>query len=108
MLRQGALHCVRDHYKQAVMVARHDIHTPPPYGPFDLVMCRNLAFTHFNCDLQRATAAQLADGLRPGGALVSGSHEALPRDLNTFEPWSAPQRGYRRVGTSSSRAGYSG
>jgi chemotaxis protein methyltransferase CheR len=81
LLRQGALHCVRDHYKQAVMVARHDIRAPPPHGPFDLVMCRNLAFTYVNRDLQRATAARLADVLKPGGALVLGSYEALPRYL---------------------------
>ena len=75
---------MRDHYKQAVMVARHDIRTPPPHGPFDLVMCRNLAFTYFDRDLQRATGARLADVLRPGGALVLGGHEALPKDLSRF------------------------
>jgi chemotaxis protein methyltransferase CheR len=107
-LQQGALHCVRDHYKQAVMVARHDIRTPPPHGPFDLVMCRNLAFTYFDRDLQRATGARLADVLRPGGALVLGGHEALPKDLHGFEPWSAPHRVYRRVGNSTPHVSDSG
>jgi chemotaxis protein methyltransferase CheR len=86
-LRQGALHCVRDYYEQAVMVARHDIRTPPPHGPFDLVMCRNLAFTYFDRDLQRARPA---------------------RGLLTFcDPvgrWSsAAMKRYRRISTASSR-----
>jgi chemotaxis protein methyltransferase CheR len=90
------------------MVARHDIRTPPPHGPFDLVMCRNLAFTYFDRDLQRATGARLADVLRPGGALVLGGHEALPKDLHGFEPWSAPHRVYRRVGNSTPHVSDSG
>jgi chemotaxis protein methyltransferase CheR len=99
---------VRDHYKQAVMVARHDIRTQPPHGPFDLVMCRNLAFTYFDRDLQRETGARLADVLRPGGALVLGARETLPKDLHRFEPWSAPHRVYRRVGTSTPQVSASG
>jgi hypothetical protein len=90
------------------MVARYDIRTPPPHGPFDLVMCRNLAFTYFDRDLQRATGARLADVLRPGGALVLGGHEALPKDLHGFEPWSAPHRVYRRVGNSTPQVSDSG
>jgi chemotaxis protein methyltransferase CheR len=90
-------YCLRDTFKEAVTVARHDIRSPPPDGPFDLVICRNLAFTYFDLDLQRATAARLASALRPGGALVLGSHEALPADFDTFEPWSSTERIYRRT-----------
>jgi chemotaxis protein methyltransferase CheR len=66
-------------------------------------MCRNLAFTYFDRDLQRATGAQLADVLRPGGALVLGGHEALPKDLHSFESWSVRHRVYLRVGNSTPR-----
>src|SRR5215218_11251625 len=82
---------------RAVTFARHDVRSAPPDGPFDLVTCRNLAFTYFDLDLQRPTAVRLAGALRPGGALVLGSHEELPEGLDEFEPWCPRERIYRRT-----------
>ncbi len=80
-------------------LARHDVRDPPPSGPFDLVLCRNLAFTYFDERGQRATATRLAGALRPGGALVLGKHEALPAGVDGLEPWSPGERIYRRGGS---------
>jgi chemotaxis protein methyltransferase CheR len=102
-VQQEGHYCLRDTFKEAVTIARHDIRSPPPDGPFDLVMCRNLAFTYFDLDLQRTAAARLATALRPGGALVLGAHEALPADLDKLEPWSSTERIYRRIRQPSSR-----
>ncbi len=87
---------VNDSFTDAVTVARHDIRSPPLGGPFDLVLCRNLAFTYFDLDLQRTTAARLTTVLRPGGALVLGTHETLPADLDKLERWSSNEQIYRR------------
>ena len=38
----------------------------------------------------------LAGVLRPGGALILGSHECLPAEAETFEPWRPGERIYRR------------
>jgi chemotaxis protein methyltransferase CheR len=98
--REAAFHRdvrLREPFREPVTIARHDIRRPPPNGPFDLVMCRNLAFTYFDLDLQRATASRLADAVRPGGALVLGSHEAMPEDIETFEPWGPTEGIYRRT-----------
>src|SRR3990170_4508418 len=65
-----------------------DLPADLPAGPFDLVLCRNLAFTYFDDELQRATLARLAARLRGGGALVIGRHEALP-DNDDFADWRA-------------------
>lgn len=79
----------------AVSFTRHDLRAGAPGGPFDLVLCRNLAFTYYEEDLQRQVCDVFAACLRSGGALVLGAHETLPRAAGSFEPWS---RGiYRRV-----------
>jgi len=88
---------VQDAFKHQVTVARHHLRNPPPPGPFDLVLCRNLAFTYFDRALQRTTATRLAAALRAGGALVLGAHEALPPGLSQFEPWGESTRTYRRT-----------
>jgi chemotaxis protein methyltransferase CheR len=82
----GAL-AVRPEHRPRVTVARHDLRDAPPDGPFDLVLCRNAAFTYFGPDAQRAVLANLAAALRPGGALVLGLHEMLPDPAPGFTPW---------------------
>jgi chemotaxis protein methyltransferase CheR len=66
---------------------------------FDLVLCRNLAFTYFDVAGQHAVVAVLAGVVRPGGALVLGKHEALPGGVEGFETWNLGARIYRRSGT---------
>jgi chemotaxis protein methyltransferase CheR len=89
--------CLRDGFREDVSVARHDVlRDPPPGRGFDLVLCRNLAFTYFDDAGQRTAAAHLARALRAGGALVLGRHESLPDGLDGFSIWSDPARVYRR------------
>jgi chemotaxis protein methyltransferase CheR len=96
-VRDGARYCLREELKQPVTLAAHDVRDQPPGGPFDLLLCRNLAFTYFDLGSQRATAARLTGALRAGGALVLGAHEALPADVDGLEPWVAGARIYRRI-----------
>lgn len=84
--RKGDLFCLRDDLRRPVTFAVHDIRTAPPAGPFDLVLCRNLAFTYLDDAGQRAAAARLGSVLRPGGVLVVGIHERLPPDTPGFAP----------------------
>jgi chemotaxis protein methyltransferase CheR len=85
-------------HRRAVRFARHDVRDPPPPGPFDLVLCRNLAFTYLDVPGQRAVLAHLAGVLRAGGALALGLHEALPEPADGFAPWPAARAVFRRVG----------
>jgi len=94
---RGQLYCLRARYKQGVTIAHHDIRTDPPDGPFDLVLCRNLAFTYFESGLQETIGGRLASWLRPAGALVLGAHEQLPADLPEFGPWDGHHDVYRRL-----------
>ena len=66
-----------------------------PTRRFDLVLCRNLAFTYFGSDLARAALSRVTQRLHPGGALVIGLHERLPahvdgRRWGRYEPHGPP------------------
>jgi chemotaxis protein methyltransferase CheR len=83
---RGGLACVRESYRRAVRFTAHDVRTTPPPGPFDLVLCRNLAFTYLDEPHQRAAAAAFRAVLRGGGVLAVGIHERLPPDTPGFAP----------------------
>jgi chemotaxis protein methyltransferase CheR len=78
--------CLRPRFRRAVTVTRHDLRDPAPGGPFDLVLCRNVAFTYFDTDGQRAVLARLAGTMPAGAALVVGAHERLPDGAPCFAP----------------------
>jgi chemotaxis protein methyltransferase CheR len=95
-VRRGGLSHVRPRFRGLVTVVEHDIRDAAPSGPFDLVLCRNLAFTYFDLSLQREVASRFARVLRPGGALVIGSHEELPEGVQGFLPWCSRLGVHRR------------
>ena len=72
---------VLDERYRHVTFALHDVRDAPPPGPFDLVLCRNLAFTYFDEATQRATLQRLA---RVTTMLVIGGHERLPAGQTEF------------------------
>jgi chemotaxis protein methyltransferase CheR len=69
---------LREPFRSEVEFLQQDIRETMPAGPFDLILCRNLAFTYFELDLQRTILAGLEKRLSPGGALLVGGHESLP------------------------------
>jgi chemotaxis protein methyltransferase CheR len=98
-VRRDGLYVLRPEYRRSVKLRRHDVRESPPEGPFDLVLCRNLAFTYHALEGQRVVLAHLARALRAGGALVIGSHESLPGDADgRFAPWPGARCVYRRSG----------
>ena len=94
--RDGNRFCLQPSYRHAVSFMQHDLRSAAPDGPFDLVLCRNLAFTYFDASLQWETGQRIASALRPGGLLVLGAHERLANDHEDFEPWQAGVPLYRR------------
>jgi chemotaxis protein methyltransferase CheR len=94
--RRGALWCLREGGREGVAFHLQDLRRERPEGRFDLVLCRNLAFTYFEDTLQRQVLARLTAALRPGGALVLGRHERLPEDASGLTPWSTASV-YRRT-----------
>lgn len=74
----GGLFRLRDEYRGGVELRHMDLRREMPDGPFDLVLCRYLAFTYFNEALQRRVLADIHARLAPGGLLAIGRHEVLP------------------------------
>jgi chemotaxis protein methyltransferase CheR len=69
---------LRADLRDQVVFRQEDLRQRMPDGPFDVVLCRNLAFTYFDAELQQEVLGRLLARLRPGGLLVIGGHERLP------------------------------
>ena len=88
--------CLKDEYRTTVTFLVQDLRDGAPDGLFELIFCRNLAFTYFDDASQRETLRRLADKLVPGGALVIGKLESLPKGQWKIEPWSRSMGVYRK------------
>ena len=91
------VHRLREPYRRGVTFRTHDVRTAQMQGPFDLVLCRNLAFTYFSERAQVATLEHLLHRLRPAGGLIVGIHEGLPEGSWPLEPWGSQRAIFRRV-----------
>jgi chemotaxis protein methyltransferase CheR len=89
--------CVGEMYREDVTFVEQDVRRAAPPGPFDLILCRNVAFTYFDDARQRDALRTIAERLAPAGALVIGRGETLPDDVLGLEVWSAKSRIYRRT-----------
>ena len=90
--------CLRPEYKNDVEFLCHDLREETPDGPFDLVLCRNLAFTYWETGLQLEVAGRIRDVLYPGGGLVIGAHETLPEGIGGFAVRSESHGVYQKSG----------
>ena len=86
--KTGDEYCLQPEYKQRITFQYHDIRQPVPPMGFDLILCRNLAFTYYDQALQSRVAEQLITALHSAGVLVLGVHEALPAEYPNVEIWS--------------------
>jgi chemotaxis protein methyltransferase CheR len=93
--RRGRLYWLREAFRQGVQFERQDLVTELPARQFDLILCRNLAFTYFDAQLARFALERMASRLRYGGALVVGLHESLPQPASAFEAWPGCRAVYR-------------
>lgn len=90
--RVGNRFCVRARHREGVTFQMQDLRSEAPPGPFDLVLCRYLAFTYFAPPQQQQVLARIAERLSPNGYLVIGTHEQLPEHVAPFSSLSgAPQ-----------------
>lgn len=88
--RRNDLYCLREHWKMCIEFRRQDIRLEQPPGEFDLILCRNVAFTYFSEAVQRDVLARIAQRLRPDGLLVIGRHESLPSGACLLPAAAAP------------------
>jgi chemotaxis protein methyltransferase CheR len=83
------LYCVRPKHREGVCILEQDLRSEAPEGLFDLILCRNVAFTYFEPPLQREALRRLVEHLSGPGYLVIGADERLPLDVNGLVPISS-------------------
>jgi len=84
--RVDNLFCIRPRHRKGVSFALQDLRTEVPNGTFDLILCRNVAFTYFEAPLQRQVLNRLVGCLAVPGYLVIGAQERLPEALDNLVP----------------------
>lgn len=84
-------------FRDGVEPVLQDIRQAMPRESFDLILCRNLAFTYFDEPLQCRILDGLVARLLPGGFLVIGQRESLPRAPDDLEPVRRGLGAYRRI-----------
>jgi chemotaxis methyl-accepting protein methylase len=70
--------------RERVEFQRHDIINEEPYSGMDMIFCRNLAFTYFSKETQRAVLKKIAISLNEKGYLIIGEDESPPLTYPTL------------------------
>jgi chemotaxis protein methyltransferase CheR len=91
--RSGECFCVKPKFRQGINFLLEDLRLQTPPGPFDLVLCRYVAFTYFAQPLQERILERILAQLLPSGYLVIGTHEQLP----CYEPGLTPLAGAPQI-----------
>lgn len=82
-VRHGRVHHVRESLRRHVTFRAHNLVTePPPPGPFDLILCRNVLIYFRPATVSRVLAS-LESALAPGGTLLLGAADRLCRPRST-------------------------
>jgi chemotaxis protein methyltransferase CheR len=96
--QRGGRFLLKPGFTEGIEVRAQDIRSEVPRERFDLVLCRNLVFTYFAEGLQAEVLGNIVNRLRPGGFLLLGEHEALPRSREGLLPQPGPGGFYRKAG----------
>ena len=96
--REGVKYRLRQDVVRSVTFRRHDLLFEPPPGTFDMILCRNAAFTYFVPRRRMEIAESIASALPTGGTLVLGRTEKLPIGTSSwFTPDCPAGNIYRRL-----------
>ncbi len=86
-VRSEGRYCLKSEFRREIAFVRQDVRTGLPDGMFDLILCRNLAFTYFDEPSRREILERLLAHLLYDGALVIGRRETLPPGKAELTPW---------------------
>ncbi len=93
---------VRKELREAIVFARHNLVSDPPYSKLDLIVCRNVLI-YLNRTMQRKVLSVFHFALNPGGVLFLGKAETPGNVERHFETVSKTWRVYRRTATKAGR-----
>lgn len=89
---------LRPEIREDITFLQQDARDAAPAGRFDLILCRNLAFTYFAMPQQQDVLDRLVGKLHETGFLVLGSHESLPSGRVDVEQVCGSLPIWRRIG----------
>lgn len=79
--RRGGMYSVGEEFKDGIEFILEDIRETRPPGRFHVILCRNCVLTYYEEDLQQKIMKKVVEKLLPGGFLIVGKGESLPKDL---------------------------
>ncbi len=91
---RGEQLAVKPELRQCIVFARHNLLSDPPFTKMDLVVCRN-ALIYFKAAAQERVLQALHYALQPGGAMLLGSSESIPVQMEGIKPLNARQKIFR-------------
>lgn len=84
--QEGEEFVARGDLTKLVSFRRHNlVAEPPPYGLFDVILCRNVLL-YFSGAMRKGVFERLAEALRPGGVLILGAGETTIGQTDRFAP----------------------
>jgi len=96
--RVGSLYSIKPQHREGVEFLYQDMRREVPDVPFDLILCRNVAFTYFSEPLQQHVLLRIMDRLAPYGYLTIGTHERLPNVEPALQPLAGAPQIFRQPG----------
>jgi len=97
--QDGDAWCLDPSLRGGVTFECQDLRRELPAGRFDMILCRNLAFSYFELEEQRKVLRALVERLNPGGHLAVGLREQLPDDAAGLQRLAECDLIYERTGT---------
>jgi two-component system, chemotaxis family, CheB/CheR fusion protein len=88
---------IRQEVRELCTFSAHSLIRDPPFSRIDLISCRNLLI-YMDNDLQNRVIPIFHYALVPGGILVLGASETIPRHERLFLPLDRSQRIFVRQG----------
>lgn len=86
---------IRPEVRQAVVFAKHNLITDPPFTRMDLVSCRN-TLIYFKNNAQEQALSRLHYAIKEGGYLFLGSSESLANQASAFNVVHAKHKIFQR------------
>lgn len=87
---------IHDRLRRHIEFEQRDIRDSLPGKIFDIIFCRNLAFTYFSQEGQQEFLSRLKSIVRDGGYFIIGSNEELPEN-DWLEHFQRPLPVYRKI-----------
>jgi chemotaxis methyl-accepting protein methylase len=84
--QKASFWAISDSLKIEVRWKVHNLLTDdPPHKEFQIIFLRNNLLTYYRDELRIPALVKLTEALSPGGFLMIGSHEKLPKDFTEIE-----------------------